>query len=218
MNNNILNDKSQDENLTKYFRNLLLMHIKDDEFSGYLQDTADLFTRLRIENHITQCTFCKDELQMLKDLREQSSGEISSELEFKIRKRLSFIPVHPSIRKAEFKEKVGALIHKIGKIPYSTAAIGLMAKASAGWSENQFSKDKNCYWAYKQDSDLNLIISISVRSNSEPKQVKLHTRDQKWLAKFEPCSDGWNAKVLITEKERRKLMNGENIIIEDIEL
>lgn len=215
MNSNLASYNSEEEKLNKVFQYIRASHLNDKEFSDYLENKANLFTMERINSHLEQCEFCRDEMQMLKDLSLEDPGELILERAQKNRKLLALIPLHlPASATKSGNRNLLEIVIAIFK--YQLAALGTQGKATSEWAELLYSEDKKCFWTYREDEKRNLILKFTVNMPA-PKEVHLKTSDQAWIGSLVPEGDAWIAEIIITAQERNRLHSGEDILISVID-
>ena len=202
--------------LNRVFLNVARLHLNDEELSGYLEGKTDFFTNSRVEAHLALCGFCRDEIQMVKEVLQDRPGELDVEIARQIKKLLSFIPIRQSAR--EVKQN-GSIVPRIivGRLDFQYAATGIHGKTISDWAELKFSEDKQCVWTYREDNQQNLIFKFTVFSPL-PKLIRLEAAGHTWQATLEPEGNDRIAEVIILYEERARLQSGDDIQIELINL
>ena len=214
MSQNLFFHEHKEEKLNKVFKTINTVHLKDNEYSDYLEDKASLYVRMRVEAHVAQCNLCRDELQMLKDIHQEGPGKLDTETADQIKKLLAYIPTHASTSMSK-PAKNQPSIFDIGRLGFHLAALSTQGKIASDWAELSLSEDKQCAWTYREDDQRNLIFKFTVFS-PEPKVIQLKAAGQTWETLLKPEGDQWIAEVIISAQERANLQSGDDIQIQVI--
>jgi len=209
---NEMNDDALAENL----HTTRALHLCSEEISDYLADNASLFTRMRMEAHIAQCSFCAEELQMIKELQTEAPGELDVVLASRLKKLLRYMPTMHTPAEDVKPLKRPTSILNIGHLAFELASLGVQGKTASDWVDLHFSEDKLCAWTYREDAQRNLIFKFTVFLPN-PKMVQLVTPDHIWETPLGQEGNEWIAELIVPARERARLQSGDNIQIRVID-
>lgn len=215
MGNNASFNSSDEEKWLDSLLRISQPHLLGDEIAAYLEGTASSFLQTRVETHISNCEDCRDQVEMLSELRMAGPGVNDAQLEKKVRELLGFIPARPSyIVKAaqENKRPSPKIIDVIGKLLFSEFGMIPAGGTVSEWANLRYSEIKECAWTYRENYQQDLIFKFTAFI-PQAKTVQIVIGERVWEKSFEPEGKAWIAEIHINAEERKKLQPGDELLI-----